>query len=513
MAEVFQISSATLTHPGRRRANNEDYIAYFEPGETVDLQASGRLYILADGVGGASKGERASRYAAERVLYEYYHHPEVEPGKRLKEAMRLAGNEIFDYAERSGNYRRMATTMVAAAIRDNLLTVANVGDSRAYLIRNGQVQQLTVDHTTASELMRNGLMSEEEALTSKSKNRLTRSLGGEPDVIVDVFPEIALEPGDRILLCSDGLSRYALPEDIARLSREGPTDEAVEQAIDFANQRGGIDNISVVLVAVGKATEVVDRAPRQPRGHAPTLQDWEVMETRPETGGRKRLAQKKWREIYPPHLQRYALPMTAGLVLFLLVIVVVISLVDGSNAKGAPTQLRIFGPTDTAALKTLLPEPSEGSAVIIEQPPTATGSIGQEPAPTTQIPTASPGDSSPTAASTETVTAPAIIPAESPDDQIPEDQWCVYIVEEGADKPRTIRDIILHFTSEGAPERFSDQVLSTGEAQWKSIWPNGWEEVKLPDKAELALVFIKSKKVCEENDGTPKSKPTLAPNE
>jgi serine/threonine protein phosphatase PrpC len=508
MAEVFQISSATLTHPGRKRANNEDYIAYFEPGEMVDLQASGRLYILADGVGGAFKGERASRYAAERVLYEYYHHPEVEPGQRLKEAMRLAGNEIFDYAERSGNYRRMATTMVAAAIRDNLLTVANVGDSRAYLIRNGRVRQLTVDHTTAGELMRNGLMSEEEALTSKSKNRLTRSLGGEADVIVDVFPEIALEPGDRVLLCSDGLSRYAFPEDIARILKEGPIDEAVEQAIDFANQQGGIDNISVALVAVEKAAEEVGREPRQPRGHVPVLRDWEVMETRPETAGRKRLTRRKWWEIYPPHLSRYALPMTAGLVLVFLVVTIGLFLANGREGLSTPTQM-IISPTGTAALATSPVENIVIPAATQESYPAEGNSPEPEPSPTMAVPPIIPLDPSSMPASTEiTITSEDAV-SES-DDQIRPDQWCVYVVDiNNAKNLMTLKAIVEFFSQDGDQELLKLQVFeATGGKIWNTegLW-EVWDG-PLEDKSEVALRFVHSTKGCKTKGGIIKPIPS-----
>lgn len=143
---MFQIFSAPLSDPGRKRRNNEDWTAQFEPPTFEERLQSGCLYIVADGVGGAAKGERASQYAAQKVLYDYYHHLELPPAERLRMAMRQAGNEIYQYAEEQGE-GRMATTMVAAVILGDKLIVANVGDSRAYLYRDGTTHQITRDHS------------------------------------------------------------------------------------------------------------------------------------------------------------------------------------------------------------------------------------------------------------------------------------------------------------------------------------------------------------------------------
>jgi protein phosphatase len=205
---------------------------------------------VADGVGGASLGERASQYAAQKVLQEYYLHPDMEPGARLSQFIRQAGNDIYDFAEKSSHLRRMATTMVAAVIRENTLTVANVGDSRVYLIRDGKAVQITRDHSLVGEMMRNGFMSEEEAMKSKFKNRITRSVGGEKDVHVDIFDDTKIMGGDQILLCSDGLTSYATRADLIEMAQRGTPNEIASRLVDFANQKGGSDNISVVVVAI-----------------------------------------------------------------------------------------------------------------------------------------------------------------------------------------------------------------------------------------------------------------------
>jgi len=166
------------------------------------------------------------------------------------------GNEIYAYGHsEAGGGRAMATTLVAAVVWRERLIVANVGDSRAYLLRGGHAEQITVDHNLVGEMVQEGLMTEEEARRSKVKNRLTRSLGGRPDPKVDIFTR-TLQTGDRIVLCSDGLTRYASAEDIVRLAGEAPPEEAVQRLIDFANQQGGADNISAIVIAVGEAIPV-----------------------------------------------------------------------------------------------------------------------------------------------------------------------------------------------------------------------------------------------------------------
>jgi protein phosphatase len=246
---MHHLESAGLSNPGRKRQNNEDFIALFEPEDSDELRASGCLYIVADGVGGAIRGEKASRYAAQKVLFEYYRHPELSPHERLRESMCQAGNDIYNYAQ-DNHDSPMATTMVAATIKGDTLTIANVGDSRAYLIRGKKVEQITHDHNLVGEMLRDGLITEAESHKSKVKNLLTRSLGGEFAVHVDIFPEIPLLPGDRILLCSDGLTRYARREDLYALSSQGSSEEVVNKLIAYANHKGGADNISTIFIKI-----------------------------------------------------------------------------------------------------------------------------------------------------------------------------------------------------------------------------------------------------------------------
>jgi PPM family protein phosphatase len=297
---VTNLQSFGKSDPGRRRKNNEDFVALFEPIEPAEVEASGCLYVLADGVGGAAKGERASQYAAQKVLHGYYQSPHVEPGERLRQLMSQANDEIFAHADQSPRISRMATTMVAAIIRAGKLVVAHVGDSRAYLIREGMATQLTRDHSLVGEMIANGDMTEAEAQASKIKNKLTRSIGGEAEVHVDVHSPIPLQPGDKILLCSDGLTRYAVRDDIARLTAEGSLKEIVERLISFANKRGGADNVSAILISYGE-TEILEpvvgiASPARPR--PPDLED--TLDTIPEVRphGRQPVMPMMWAAVF-----------------------------------------------------------------------------------------------------------------------------------------------------------------------------------------------------------------------
>jgi len=251
------IRSASLSDQGRRK-NNEDFAAYFEPTDPAELQNYGCLYIVADGVGGAAKGERASQFTAQKVLFDYYQpfdsdpdlHDQsalIEPLGYLRAILHRVNEEIYDYAFQ--NEMRMATTIVAAVVREGFLYIANVGDSRAYLTREGVAKQINRDHSLVGELVEHGEMTESEAMASSIKNRLTRSLGGDPDVVVDTYEPLRLQNGDTILLCTDGLTRYASKEVIANMTSTGTPEEIAHRCVEFANDSGGADNISAVVIA------------------------------------------------------------------------------------------------------------------------------------------------------------------------------------------------------------------------------------------------------------------------
>jgi serine/threonine protein phosphatase PrpC/formylglycine-generating enzyme required for sulfatase activity len=255
---LLEIESAIKTDPGRVRAQNQDYVGYFVPQGVAQMSHSGRLYVLADGIGGAASGEIASRYAVQRVLHDYYDPRDGrDPAARLKGAIRAANAEIYQHARNAGP-SQMGTTLVAAVARGDQLIVANVGDSRAYLVCGKSIRQITEDHSLTQELVRQGAIGVEDIPGHDRRNVVVRSLGIEPTVEIDLFQE-RLQPGDVVLLCSDGLTRYYPDADELRdVLTSQPLAQAAEALIRTANERGGKDNISVVVLRASQpvATDV-----------------------------------------------------------------------------------------------------------------------------------------------------------------------------------------------------------------------------------------------------------------
>jgi serine/threonine protein phosphatase PrpC len=234
----FVIEMASQTDVGRKRRHNEDYVGCFEPTDAEELLESGRLYIVADGVGGGAAGEVASEYAVRKVLYEYYQSTDPNLAERLKAAVRAAHADLYDHVDRHPEMRRMGTTLVAAAIRGDRLVVCNVGDSRAYLVRENRIRQITRDHSLVAQLVEEGSITPEEAETHPRRNVVLRSIGVDPSVHPDVFTE-QLQVGDQILLCSDGLTRHVSDEAILHEVTRTRADRAVKRLVDMANVRGG----------------------------------------------------------------------------------------------------------------------------------------------------------------------------------------------------------------------------------------------------------------------------------
>lgn len=248
MVEMQQRVDASLrTDQGRVRGINQDFVAWREPSDTVEEQKQGWLYILADGAGGMDAGEVASRFATERTLHHYQAHEELEWGPRLQAAMQAANVDLRELSARNEGNSRMATTMVAVVIDGRRAYVANVGDSRGYLWRGGKLKQVTKDQSLVAQLVDEGAITEEEAAVHPRRNVILFSLGSERTPRIDLF-ELALEPGDKIVLCSDGLTRHVQDEEIEKIVGQEATGEATETLISLANERGGQDNISVGIL-------------------------------------------------------------------------------------------------------------------------------------------------------------------------------------------------------------------------------------------------------------------------
>ena len=249
----MRVVIAGLTDVGQRRERNEDRIWVQDDSRDP---AGATLLIVADGMGGAAAGNIASREAVQEASRVFYEAADVvlPIADRLRRALEQANARVHQAGETNPSYSGMGSTMVAAAIHDGSLWVANVGDSRCYVIRDGTAIQITQDHSWVAEQFRAGRMSEEEASRHSNRNVITRVLGESPSVSVDLFEERSLEDGDAILLCSDGLSGVVDDGDIATIVQAFPPERAVRNLVALANDRGGPDNISVILASTS-ATE------------------------------------------------------------------------------------------------------------------------------------------------------------------------------------------------------------------------------------------------------------------
>jgi PPM family protein phosphatase len=237
------------TDLGRVRENNEDKFDYFEPAEPAMLATKGRVFAVADGMGGHSAGQVAAELALNVFTRSYYANPNKDIETSVKKAIQEANAYVVDVARTIPGRSGMGATLVAAIVCEDDLFVAWVGDSRCYLLRDGQLHQITEDHSWVAEQVRAGAMSLEEAEQSPFRNVITRSMGGAPDVEPELTG-VKLEVGDRYLLCSDGLSGMIPAAEMAELLAQSSPSMAAWNLIERANQYGGKDNITVFVLHV-----------------------------------------------------------------------------------------------------------------------------------------------------------------------------------------------------------------------------------------------------------------------
>jgi serine/threonine protein phosphatase PrpC len=227
--------SSAITDTGRKRRRNEDAFVCEPP-----------LFAVADGMGGAKAGEVASQIAASSLRERGEAEP--TPEQQVVELIREANRRIYAYSSENVAARGMGTTMTVALVTGPSVSIGHVGDSRAYLLRQSELRQVTHDHSLVAELVRSGRLSPEEAETHPQRSVITRALGTDPEIEVDVF-SLRLEDGDLFLLCSDGLTSMLDDDRIGQILREqrGDLDAASRALVEAANRAGGEDNITVVL--------------------------------------------------------------------------------------------------------------------------------------------------------------------------------------------------------------------------------------------------------------------------
>lgn len=254
---------ATLSDTGRARPHNEDYVDYWVPQDPHLLDGKGGIYLVADGMGGHQAGEVASKQAIKLAIDQYYSDPNHDVGTSLVRAYKAANRLIYDEAQSDPAKAGMGTTLVAAVIVGRKVYIANVGDSRAYLIGQGGISQITEDHSWVQEQIRAGLLTREQARLHPQRNVVTRALGSKPSVEIDLF-EGYLADGDALLLCSDGMSGLVEDWEIEAIVREQSAQDAARSLVAKANERGGADNITVLIVDTRKEAPTVVAAPPAP---------------------------------------------------------------------------------------------------------------------------------------------------------------------------------------------------------------------------------------------------------
>jgi serine/threonine protein phosphatase PrpC len=251
---MLRIKACGLSDVGLTRIHNEDYF---------EIDPSHKLYVVADGMGGHSHGEVAAQIAVQAIrefiektadkdtTWPFGMDTRLERHTNLlKMAVRIAHDHVLRAISRDGSLYGMGTTVVGFLLSGNTAAVAHVGDSRAYRLRGGKLDQLTQDHTWVNEQVVAGFLSKEQARSHPLKNVVTRALGGESEVLVDVR-EIEVKRGDLFLLCSDGLTGMLSDADIRdRLSASADLHEICRALVNDANARGGIDNVTVVLLKI-----------------------------------------------------------------------------------------------------------------------------------------------------------------------------------------------------------------------------------------------------------------------
>jgi len=256
--EGSEIEIGNLTDVGSKRTHNEDYYGLFRFGSDEILA------LVADGMGGHASGEVASRLAVE-TIWEVY---EKERGDKdvlmaLKSALEITNFTILQKSLEKEEWNGMGTTATALVLKEGQAFVGHVGDSRAYLLRNSAISQLTKDHSLVERMVEQGLLNRDEANRHPQRNVIYQTLGVNRDLEPELLGPIFFSPHDTFLLCTDGLSNLVSDQEIMGMVRENSPQRACERLIDLANQRGGHDNITLQILTVkGKA----------PKSHQPFLE-------------------------------------------------------------------------------------------------------------------------------------------------------------------------------------------------------------------------------------------------
>lgn len=257
----MKLTVSTATDLGLKRAQNEDSMAFWMEDEAV--AARGALLVVADGMGGARAGEVASRLTVDSVMKSYRETPSGEILGDLARSVELANKVVHDHSIAHPELHGMGTTCTALVVHGRDLYLAHVGDSRAYLLHDGAIRQLTQDHTLVAQLVLNRQLTPEQARVDPRRNLVTRSVGVGSTVEVDAERAVdALADGDAVLLCTDGLHGLVDDAEIAWVASSSDLDQACAQLIELAKERGGHDNITLLIARLETADAATPPAGR-----------------------------------------------------------------------------------------------------------------------------------------------------------------------------------------------------------------------------------------------------------
>ena len=233
----------SITDVGQKRNMNQDYV-YTSEKPVGNLP---NLFVVADGMGGHNAGDFASKYTVQQLVTSIESNQETNPIKIMRQSIEAANKELITKSYENSELAGMGTTLVAATVVNDYIYVANIGDSRLYIINNG-IKQITKDHSLVEEMIRLGEIDREDARNHPDKNIITRAIGAGEEIAVDFF-EMKLEQGDTILMCSDGLTNMIEDEEIREIIESQKTPEQkTEKLVQIANKNGGKDNIAVIII-------------------------------------------------------------------------------------------------------------------------------------------------------------------------------------------------------------------------------------------------------------------------
>jgi serine/threonine protein phosphatase PrpC len=249
------IEDAAATDTGMRRSNNQDSHVIVRATRPEPWRLRGHIYMVADGMGAHAVGELASKLACDNIPHNYNKMKAIPPAEAITKSYKEVGSLIHTRASANRDFQGMGTTCSTLLLLPEGALIAHIGDSRVYRVRGHKIDQLSFDHSLAWELVRRNHLSPEEAMKAVPRNVITRSLGPDPNIEVDIEGPLPVVPGDVFLLCSDGLSGHIEDEELGLFAASYHPKDACRYLIALANLRGGQDNITVVIARIGPWVE------------------------------------------------------------------------------------------------------------------------------------------------------------------------------------------------------------------------------------------------------------------